>query len=121
MERCALVSSRQDISNCPIVFCITNSPWPGRLWECLTAHSSADWSAVDPMEYLTPFIEVIRSPEISGPITGVALTAVSRFLDAYIIGELQDCVLGLTIAAHICCNPCNEDNLSVQLLDRLHR
>lgn len=67
------------------------------------------------MEYLTPFIEVIRSPEISGPITGVALTAVSRFLDAYIIGELQDCVLGLSSAADLCCNPCNEDSLSVQL------
>lgn len=38
------------------------------------------------MEYLTPFMEVIRSPETSGPVTGVALTAVARFLDAYIIG-----------------------------------
>jgi len=47
----------------------------------------ADWSAVDPMDYLTPFMEVIRSPETSGPITGVALTAVSRFLDTYIIGN----------------------------------
>ena len=47
------------------------------------------------MEYLAPFIEVIRSPEISGPITGVALTAVSRFLDAYIIGEHQTPQLAL--------------------------
>ncbi len=47
----------------------------------------ADWSAVDPMDYLTPFMEVIRSPETSGPITGVALTAVARFLDTYIIGN----------------------------------
>ncbi|KAL0041048.1 hypothetical protein WJX77_003321 [Trebouxia sp. C0004] len=49
-----------------------------------------DWSAVDPMDYLTPFMEVIRSPETSGPITGVALTAVSRFLDTYIIGDTGD-------------------------------
>lgn len=48
---------------------------------------AADWAAVDPLEYLTPFMEVIRSPETSGPVTGVALTAVARFLDAYIIGE----------------------------------
>jgi len=47
----------------------------------------ADWSAVDPMDYLTPFMEVIRSPETSGPITGVALTAAARFLDTYIIGN----------------------------------
>ena len=56
---------------------------------------NADWSTVDPMEYLTPFIEVIRSPEISGPITGVALTAVSRFLDAYIIGNRQQYIITL--------------------------
>lgn len=53
------------------------------------------------MEYLTPFIEVIRSPEISGPITGVALTAVSRFLDAYIIGEEPFCLLALNTATHV--------------------
>ena len=46
------------------------------------------------MDYLTPFLEVIRSPETSGPITGVALTAVARFLDAYIIGtQLHCCIL----------------------------
>lgn len=56
---------------------------------------TADWSTVDPMEYLTPFIEIIRSPEISGPITGVALTAISRFLDAYIIGDYQQCTASL--------------------------
>lgn len=65
----------------------TGLAWHTRL--CIGTRCNADWSAVDPMEYLTPFIEVIRSPEISGPITGVALTAVSRFLDAYIIGEQQ--------------------------------
>ena len=48
---------------------------------------TVDWSVVDPMDYLTPFMEVIRSPETSGPITGAALTAVSRFLDAYVIGK----------------------------------
>lgn len=66
-------------------FHATSLAWPTRA--CIGTRWIADWSAVDPMEYLTPFIEVIRSPEISGPITGAALTAVSRFLDAYIIGE----------------------------------
>ena len=50
----------------------------------------ADWSSIDPMEYLTPFMEVIRSHETSGPVTGVALTAVSRFLDAYIVGMYDE-------------------------------
>lgn len=48
----------------------------------------SDWAQVDPLDYLNPFMEVIRSPETSGPVTGVALTAVARFLDAYIIGHL---------------------------------
>ena len=46
----------------------------------------ADWSVVDPLEYLGPFLEVIRSPETSGPITGTALTSLTRFLDQDIIG-----------------------------------
>ena len=54
--------------------------------QSLKALCYADWAAVDPLDYLTPFMEVIRSPETSGPVTGVALTAVARFLDAYIIG-----------------------------------
>ena len=88
---------RQHISRLPgrIVSCITTSPWLKRLLKCITIIMNADWSTVDPMEYLTPFIEVIRSPEISGPITGVALTAVSRFLDAYIIGNCQQYTFSL--------------------------
>lgn len=38
------------------------------------------------MEYLAPFLEVIRSHETSGPITGVALTSVRRMLDQNILG-----------------------------------
>ena len=38
------------------------------------------------MEYLAPFLEVIRSHETSGPITGVALTSVCRMLDQNILG-----------------------------------
>ncbi|KAK9841755.1 hypothetical protein WJX81_000904 [Elliptochloris bilobata] len=45
-----------------------------------------DWSLVDPLEYLGPFLEVIRSPETSGPITGVALSSVCRMLDEYTLG-----------------------------------
>mmetsp|Transcript_17390 Transcript_17390/g.52068 ORF Transcript_17390/g.52068 Transcript_17390/m.52068 type:complete len:1953 (-) Transcript_17390:228-6086(-) len=45
-----------------------------------------DWSVIPPLEYLNPFLEVIRSPETSGPITGVALTSVRRILDQDIIG-----------------------------------
>jgi len=45
-----------------------------------------DWSAVHPLEYLTPFLRLVREPEVSGPITGVALTALWRLLSSGMIG-----------------------------------
>lgn len=58
--------------------------------QCKTVYllwsNDADWSLVDPLEYLGPFLEVIRSPETSGPITGVALSSVCRMLDEYTLG-----------------------------------
>jgi hypothetical protein len=53
---------------------------------CFTGRRRADWSLVAPLEYLGPFLEVIRSPETSGPITGVALTSVCRMLDEFTLG-----------------------------------
>jgi hypothetical protein len=50
--------------------------------------ATTDLVGVDPLEYLNPFLEVIKSPETSGPITGTALTAIYKFLTRDIIGEL---------------------------------
>ena len=41
------------------------------------------------MDYLNPFLDVILSPETSGPVTGVALTSVLRMLEHYVLGELS--------------------------------
>ena len=38
-----------------------------------------DFCAVSPVLYLAPFLEVVRSAETSGPITGAALAAVHKF------------------------------------------
>lgn len=65
----------------------------------------ADWSVVDPMEYLGPFLEVIRSPETSGPITGMALTSLCRMLDNFIMGKAfsrNSFRLGHVVLARIC-------------------
>ncbi|CAH8575260.1 unnamed protein product [Schistosoma intercalatum] len=35
---------------------------------------------LEPLVYLTPFLEVIRSEDTTGPVTGLALTAVDKFL-----------------------------------------
>lgn len=47
----------------------------------------ADWSKVDPLEYLSPFLEVIRSAETSGPITAIALSSVNKIISHDLIGE----------------------------------
>lgn len=60
----------------------------------------ADWGAVEPLEYLSPFLEVIKSPETSGPITAVALTAVNRFLERNILGA---CWASRVALAQKCC------------------
>lgn len=66
----------------------------------------ADWQQVEPLDYLTPFLQVIKSPETSGPITGIALTSVHKFLTENIIGKhcywlLQ--VLSWTLELHTIC------------------
>lgn len=41
---------------------------------------------IDPNTFLTPFLEVIKSEETSGPVTGMALTAVNKFISYNLIG-----------------------------------
>eukprot|EP00795_Rhopilema_esculentum_P008272 gene8272-14228_t len=45
-----------------------------------TLHSVTDLSELDANVYLGPFLEVIRSEDTAGPITGVALSSVNKFL-----------------------------------------
>uniref|UniRef100_A0A0X3NZN1 SEC7 domain-containing protein n=1 Tax=Schistocephalus solidus TaxID=70667 RepID=A0A0X3NZN1_SCHSO len=40
----------------------------------------SDIDDISPLTYLTPFLDVIRSETTSGPITGLALTSVEKFL-----------------------------------------
>lgn len=37
--------------------------------------------------FLRPFLEVIRSEDTTGPITGLALTSVNKFLSYALIGK----------------------------------
>ena len=47
----------------------------------------ADLSEVAPSEFLSPFLEVIKSEDTTGPITGLALTSVNKFLSYSLVGE----------------------------------
>jgi hypothetical protein len=48
---------------------------------------AADLQELAPNEFLSPFLEVIRSEDTTGPITGLALTSVNKFLSYGLIGE----------------------------------
>jgi len=50
-------------------------------------HLLLDLDEVTPNEFLAPFLAVIRSEETTGPITGLALTSVNKFLSYGLIGE----------------------------------
>lgn len=41
---------------------------------------------MDALEFLAPFLETVRSPETSGPITLVALAALHRIVARGILG-----------------------------------
>ena len=49
--------------------------------------SFADLSEIDVNTFLGPFLDVIRSEDTTGPITGVALSSVNKFLSYSLIGK----------------------------------
>ena len=46
------------------------------------------FSDLDTVEFLMPFLDVIRSEDVTGHVTGLALTAVHKFLAYDMIGKL---------------------------------
>ncbi|CDQ70431.1 unnamed protein product [Oncorhynchus mykiss] len=46
-------------------------------------------SDVEPNIFLRPFLEVVRSEDTTGPITGLALTSVNKFLSYGLIARLE--------------------------------
>jgi len=59
-----------------------------------------DWSEVDALEYLTPFLEVVRSAETSGPITAMALSSINKLISHELIGSSAGSSHGLALAMH---------------------
>ena len=51
----------------------------------------SDLDEIMPNEFLAPFLAVIRSEETTGPITGLALTSVNKFLSYGLVGEPLCC------------------------------
>lgn len=51
-----------------------------------------DLSEIDVNTFLGPFLDVIRSEDTTGPITGVALSSVNKFLSYGLVGMFTDLV-----------------------------
>ncbi|CAD5123797.1 DgyrCDS12108 [Dimorphilus gyrociliatus] len=52
-----------------------------------TLSNVSDFDDLAPNEYLGPFLNVIRSEDTTGPITGLALTSVNKFLSYQLLDE----------------------------------
>lgn len=49
-----------------------------------------DLRLIDPIIYLGPILEVIRSEDTTGPVTSIALSAVNKFLSYGLIGNITN-------------------------------
>lgn len=58
-----------------------------RVPDCVCLHCFSELSDVEPNIFLRPFLEVVRSEDTTGPITGLALTSVNKFLSHGLIGK----------------------------------
>jgi len=74
-----------------------------------------DWAAVAPLEYLAPFLAVVRSDETSGPITGAALAALYAVLSAELV---QPAAPGATEAMHALVDAVTHCRFEVRLAGR---
>ena len=75
-------SVRHLLRNCYCIRYIQSESYLIRSFKTLHAYleSVDDLSDVDTPKYFEPFLDVIRSEHTSGPITGVALSSINKFL-----------------------------------------
>ena len=60
-----------------------------------------DLQEVDVIAILGPFLDVIRSEDTTGPITGFALSAVNKFLCYGLIGKMKNFVNLTTVMQNV--------------------
>lgn len=67
----------------------------------LCHHCPADWSEVDPMTYLTPFLTLIKASDVSGPVTGAAAVALQRILQSDLLCKLWHACTSCEVHARV--------------------
>ena len=70
--------------------------WTGRMLCCVEFTGGkrfklflvlADWGKIWPMDYVSPLLDIIKSPETSGKLTAAALHGVQRILEHNVLGK----------------------------------
>lgn len=54
----------------------------------VTLNSTSDLRTLDVMVFLRPFCEIIQADFTTGPVTGMAIASLDRFLSYGLIGKL---------------------------------
>jgi golgi-specific brefeldin A-resistance guanine nucleotide exchange factor 1 len=69
-----------------------------------TLAGDKDLKQMDTLVYVEPFLEVIRSEETSGPITGVALSSMNKFLRGFIRADSPNAPRAMALIAEAVTN-----------------
>lgn len=85
------------------------------------------WHSIDPVAYLQPFLDVIKSDETGAPITGVSLSSVYKFLNLEVLDSKSlnvDNALHLIVDAVTSCrfevtDPASEEVVLMKILQVL--
>ncbi|CAF3574167.1 unnamed protein product [Rotaria sordida] len=87
----AIISSKKNNTRWSTTHSYEESPEINSFQKLKTIlNSVADIQDIDSLTFLTPFLDVIRSDETSGPITCLALNAVNKFLSYGLIDTLDE-------------------------------
>lgn len=70
-----------------VCVCVKRGVLLSSLADCWLSLSPSDLADVEPNVFLRPFLEVVRSEDTTGPITGLALTSVNKFLSYGLLGK----------------------------------
>lgn len=76
-----------------IIWVVETTACYGCWWECRRRCSPSDFTTLDVEAYLAPFLAVVRSEVTTGPITGVALASIHKFLVYGIIGRYDHSIV----------------------------
>jgi len=92
-----------------------------------TLNTATDFNSLDTVEFLMPFLDVIRSEDVTGHVTGLALTSVNKFLSYDLIDcgkagvkvAVENLADAVTHARFVGSDPSSDEVVLMKILDVL--